>query len=589
MATKAKTTADIVKVLQDEDTPEWRLSLANKIQSGEIKVKYPSCDISKLKNIEGIPSNSVSTSAIFHSEHEDEHGNRRPVILKSSFDLEPKAYLIDNSLPIEFVNYRLIANEMVNRRWTPHLVTTVATFQCSDKDLKAHPILYDNIYGDLYAKYLETKKIGSEIVRDCKNLWCLAIQKNVEYSPLFDTLNMNFIVTERMKGKTLKKWCMEQHTVDEWKTILFQVLYTLECFNRINFRHNDLHLGNIFVESTSLKHILYIIDTDSAELEYVKVPTHGYTARIYDFDRSGMVCTSGSYNNAYEDFVKNYEHVVQYVHPVTRKDIHGPDKCENVRVTNADCSWGACQQKNHKFDAFTFLGLIWASDPEIRRKIDSDPEIRLKFQSRGLFLGEIIPNDVIDFIESHIHRNAFAGKNFKGMKNFDPLTTNWNWGMRSSMIEKGLVRRYGKNNNMELPEESMDSVEMMLKDTSFFNFQRGDIKSLAADCKDSDIYHMPMRPGRYDQHDYSKLTCAVDIVNNWGKVEADDDDDRLDMISDRRLAMVPDPEPDRLDQMPAKKVWQKRWARELERGSNSSATSESGEPFHARVPANRSV
>jgi hypothetical protein len=229
---------------------------------------------------------------------------------------------------------------------------------------------------------------------------------------------------------------------------------------------------------------------------------------------------------------------------------------------------------------------------------DKDPVTKEEFES-GRWA--IIPKEVIDFIESHIHRDAFAGKNFKGMKNFDPLTTNWNFGMRSSMIEKGLVRRYGYNNNMELPDKSMDSIETMLNDTSFFNYQRGDIDSLAADCKDSDIYHLPMRPVQPrvgdaplqrlpDQHDYSKLTCAVDIVNNWGKVGAAADD-RLDMISDRRLAMVPDPEPDRrlamvpepepdrrpamvpepepdrLYQVPTKKVGQKktpRWAKDLE-------------------------
>ena len=88
------------------------------------------------------------------------------------------------------------------------------------------------------------------------------------------------------------------------RNLIFQVIYTLECFERLNFSHNDLHLGNILVyveyhiskfkdDDNILgifadnekyykgKYITYVIDGK----EY-KLPHYGFTVKIYDFDFS---------------------------------------------------------------------------------------------------------------------------------------------------------------------------------------------------------------------------------------------------------------------------------------------------------------
>jgi hypothetical protein len=568
----------IVTALKAGDTPEWRLDLAKKIEKKEIDVKYPSCDIRKLKDVIVIPPNSASTTAVFLAKHEYPGADRK-VVFKSSFDLHPKAYLTDNSLPIEFINYRMIANSMVANRWTPHVATTIATFQCDMKELEAHPRLYDRIFGDEYKNFqtelLRKKRKGQKAGETCgkglknkvytdkylkdasgahlhlpRSLWCAATRENRDAikasgEPQYDlvTPKMNFILTEALGGKKFEEWYMEDHSIDEWKSVLFQVLYTLECFNRINFRHNDLHLGNIFVEATPLKYILYIIDTDSATMSYVKVPTNGWTARIYDFDRSTLACTPSSYNKKYEEFINEYATLVQKTHATTGLPIMGPARCENTHVTNADCDWGACQGVNHTFDVFTFLGLIWASrkniQEELQHKFDAeDPDEEDHNGLGGLFGKEYakdpvtkeefatgrwakIPNEVIDFIENHIHRDAYKGSEFKGIADFDPLTTNWNFGMRSSKIAKGIVvpgsSEGPSNNNMEIPEKSMDRIEMMLEDRSFFNFEIGDASTLAKDCQNADIFHLPMRPGVAGQQDYSALTCAVEVSKTPSK------------------------------------------------------------------------
>lgn len=73
--------------------------------------------------------------------------------------------------------------------------------------------------------------------------------------------------------------------------IVFQVLWTLECFNRIGLRHNDLHKDNIMVmkhkrPKNSYRIFKYTcLKTMTKKILYV--PALDYEVRIFDFDRSG--------------------------------------------------------------------------------------------------------------------------------------------------------------------------------------------------------------------------------------------------------------------------------------------------------------
>lgn len=71
--------------------------------------------------------------------------------------------------------------------------------------------------------------------------------------------------------------------------LTFQVLWTLECFNRIGLRHNDLHTGNILVMKHKRPKKTYRIFkyTEQGKTRIMYVPTTEYEVRIFDFDRSG--------------------------------------------------------------------------------------------------------------------------------------------------------------------------------------------------------------------------------------------------------------------------------------------------------------
>ena len=72
--------------------------------------------------------------------------------------------------------------------------------------------------------------------------------------------------------------------------LLFQIIYTLEVFNRVGLKHNDLHIKNVFIQvhnkniidSTNDKYFnKYIVD----DYSYL-IPNIGLSIRIFDFDRS---------------------------------------------------------------------------------------------------------------------------------------------------------------------------------------------------------------------------------------------------------------------------------------------------------------
>ena len=74
--------------------------------------------------------------------------------------------------------------------------------------------------------------------------------------------------------------------VEDYKSIFFQILWTLYCFKRIGFRHNDPHLGNIMIIDTK-KTEYYKFEMGSSSKQFI-VPIR-YKVCIFDFDRSTMV------------------------------------------------------------------------------------------------------------------------------------------------------------------------------------------------------------------------------------------------------------------------------------------------------------
>lgn len=91
-----------------------------------------------------------------------------------------------------------------------------------------------------------------------------------------------FFIKKSGHGMSFEQWVKSTHTAVEIYSVLFQIFYTLECFNQIHIRHNDLHMGNIYIETQiPNQNFIYFTSPDT----YFVIPVTNLV-KIYDFDRS---------------------------------------------------------------------------------------------------------------------------------------------------------------------------------------------------------------------------------------------------------------------------------------------------------------
>jgi hypothetical protein len=235
---------------------------------------------------------------------------------------------------------------------------------------------------------------------------------------------------------------------------------------------------------------MYILPDENSSFSYISVPTKKHNARIFDFDRSILLCTKGTINEYYESIVNEYKEYVP--------------NCINTRMPYHCPSEGACQKPNPKFDAFTVLGLLWGSTKDHYPKM---AKIYGPSECGGLFDGGKLPEEVIEFIERHIRRQG----------RFNPLTTHWNWPYRMSRLSKA-NKPLKKGGNGILNDSIMSPVMDMLQDNKFFNYQRKTKETFEEDCENAFVYHLPMHP-ETNKENFEGLTCEAEEKEAKAKVE----------------------------------------------------------------------
>ena len=93
---------------------------------------------------------------------------------------------------------------------------------------------------------------------------------------------VHMIFLEKMESTLDQHMMNNEISVNEWKSILFQIIIQLYTYQKLfQFTHNDLHTNNIMYQPTEKKHIIYHIDS-----HYYKVPTYGKIYKIIDFGRA---------------------------------------------------------------------------------------------------------------------------------------------------------------------------------------------------------------------------------------------------------------------------------------------------------------
>jgi hypothetical protein len=186
-----------------------------------------------------------------------------PVAMKISFASSED----DNSLEVERNVYERLSP--VFRECTPHVLPFVALKSCPN-------------FRQVLEKEVEEKKSdnnwGAQRLLE-------AVEDLVSDDENFDTSGeAHFLFTIRTSGDTLEDVVrrLEKHEVDSFvHDVLFQVAYTLTAFGRLGLMHNDLHDGNIFIETLQVPRTTYY----RVGQEVFK-RTSRFVAYIFDFDQA---------------------------------------------------------------------------------------------------------------------------------------------------------------------------------------------------------------------------------------------------------------------------------------------------------------
>jgi hypothetical protein len=93
---------------------------------------------------------------------------------------------------------------------------------------------------------------------------------------------VNVIFMEKCKNTMDSLFTEEELELDEWLSILFQIIMILITYQKcFYFTHNDLHTNNIMYQNTKLEYIYYIFENKK-----YKIKTYGKIFKIIDFGRS---------------------------------------------------------------------------------------------------------------------------------------------------------------------------------------------------------------------------------------------------------------------------------------------------------------
>lgn len=184
--------------------------------------------------------------------------------------------LKNNGNEIERIIYQNFILKMLRLGQTPHVMIPLFSYECKN----------------FSKKYLEQKP-SLKIVYD----WYINLP-----SDYYDKTKLLVTILEKGKGLKFQDWIKTEHQFISWKSVLFQIIWTIAVFGEYGLVHNDLHEGNIFIEP--LENPIICIYFISAT-EYFVIPIN-YFVKIYDFDRSTIVANKKNYPGSLSIIKKTY-------------------------------------------------------------------------------------------------------------------------------------------------------------------------------------------------------------------------------------------------------------------------------------------
>ena len=247
----------VIRQRSSRATPKDRLALYKTLLNSKVNLlSWFDKDVDFTKIKDSVEKGSASASLAIFAVLKNKPGLK--LFVKMSFG-EAK-----DGLYYERLIYENVATPLIDRHITPCVVPMIAY------------IRVDNRYNKCDKKGRKTTKT-KEV--------CDAIgRSNFQASTL---VHGHALITEGTLGTTLSQWVKKFDdndcaTNDDMMQIMFQLIYTLQCFAEIKLLHNDLHSGNVFVEpNREYKELYFVV---SSKKMVAMRPR--YILKIYDFDRS---------------------------------------------------------------------------------------------------------------------------------------------------------------------------------------------------------------------------------------------------------------------------------------------------------------
>lgn len=292
--------------------------LKDLLESEELDIKGSVCDLTALfKNIKILDRSTMSsTIQVLASlknkaktyqaikEYSSEVGEDN-VFIKIGFDEKG-----DNSADIERMMYKYLKKLLFECR-TPNIMRYIAGFKCNtfldylkrraaSRSIPKRAIAY---YNGMIERIDELAELEEEFELDGNRATITIIElgKGEQFGDILETGNI---------------------TEEQFRSVMFQVFYTLREFHLNNVRHNDIHLNNIWVNIHLVpQRLVYFISDDM----YATIETN-YVVKLYDFDRAAF--TTGPISN----------------------EILRDNFCPNA---------GMCENKNERFDLLIVLSRLW--------------------------------------------------------------------------------------------------------------------------------------------------------------------------------------------------------------------------------------
>ena len=418
----------------------WRRKLANAISSGDLKIDQ--CNLTQwLTDFKVLGKSSASNTSVVLASTHNYHLNRG-VSIKIAYKGGE-----DNSLDIERGFYKIFFDFIQQQFFSPNVVTFYASFSCSTKEFRKI-MTKENKLKDLYKEdQLLNKLIWDDTHKD-------------------DRETLNFLVIERTQGNALAKM-LPQLTGNELKSVLFQIIYTFEVFNRLGLRHNDAHLGNIFIDildgGSPVGDAIYATEVGVFKIDVTKM------VKFFDLDLAStqLNCDkkgTPKINNAYIDIINELKHY---------------DLCKNTKLDGEMCDeYGMCNNDlNEYFDSFLTLGNIMKQLINLVGPKPKDTSQRYA---------------ALKFLQSHVGSDLFKTKfsfPFHLGKEFYQDTRDQN---RS-------YKPHSKNFEMSSPYE-------MLKDP-YFNELKLNTIEFRKNCQHIPVYQLPKLYGDCSPNEIIPDSC----------------------------------------------------------------------------------